>query len=156
MEDAHSFIYIAVMNYLPTMEFSHPKRCRCRHAFQFRVHGLTGLVGRQHLPLWQYTCRQQCFSSNSLSGSLCRYWADIDTQLRRVAYEKRIKVRLLISCWGSSQPLMFPFLKSLATVHDPRSKLDIQVVSSSPGHWLVDADDDILTGSLLVLLLSSC
>lgn len=26
MEDAHSFIYIAVMNYLPTMEFSHPKR----------------------------------------------------------------------------------------------------------------------------------
>lgn len=27
MEDANSFIYIAVMNYLPTMEFSHPKRC---------------------------------------------------------------------------------------------------------------------------------
>lgn len=26
MEDAQSFIYIAVMNYLPTMEFSHPKR----------------------------------------------------------------------------------------------------------------------------------
>ncbi|XP_075892721.1 5'-3' exonuclease PLD3 [Nelusetta ayraudi] len=81
MEDAHSFIYIAVMNYLPTMEFSHPKR----------------------------------------------YWADIDTQLRRVAYEKRIKVRLLVSCWASSQPVMFPFLKSLSTVHDPKSKLDIQV-----------------------------
>lgn len=27
MEDAESFVYIAVMNYLPTMEFSHPKRC---------------------------------------------------------------------------------------------------------------------------------
>ncbi|XP_023147938.1 5'-3' exonuclease PLD3 [Amphiprion ocellaris] len=81
MEDAQSFIYIAVMNYLPTMEFSHPKR----------------------------------------------YWADIDTQLRRVAYEKRIKVRLLISCWGSTQPIMFPFLKSLALVYDPKSKLDIQV-----------------------------
>ncbi|XP_022049843.1 5'-3' exonuclease PLD3 [Acanthochromis polyacanthus] len=81
MEDAQSFIYIAVMNYLPTMEFSHPKR----------------------------------------------YWADIDTQLRRVAYEKRIKVRLLISCWGSTQPVMFPFLKSLASVYDPKSKLDIQV-----------------------------
>lgn len=26
MDDAQSFIYIAVMNYLPTMEFSHPKR----------------------------------------------------------------------------------------------------------------------------------
>ncbi|XP_041851462.1 5'-3' exonuclease PLD3 isoform X2 [Melanotaenia boesemani] len=81
MEDAQSFIYIAVMNYLPTMEFSHPKR----------------------------------------------YWADIDTQLRRAAYEKRVKVRLLISCWASTQPVMFPFLKSLASVHDPKSKLDIQV-----------------------------
>ncbi|XP_003968741.2 phospholipase D3 [Takifugu rubripes] len=81
MEDAQSFIYIAVMNYLPTMEFSHPKR----------------------------------------------YWADIDTQLRRVAYEKRVKVRLLISCWASTQPVMFPFLKSLASVYDPKSKLDVQV-----------------------------
>ncbi|XP_034723202.1 5'-3' exonuclease PLD3 [Etheostoma cragini] len=81
MEDAQSFIYIAVMNYVPTMEFSHPKR----------------------------------------------YWADIDTQLRRVGYEKRVKVRLLISCWASTQPIMFPFLKSLASVYDPKSKLDIQV-----------------------------
>ncbi|XP_059187993.1 5'-3' exonuclease PLD3 isoform X2 [Centropristis striata] len=81
MEDAQSFIYIAVMNYLPTMEFSHPKR----------------------------------------------YWADIDTQLRRVGYEKRVKVRMLISCWASTQPIMFPFLKSLASVYDPKSKLDIQV-----------------------------
>lgn len=81
MEDAQSFIYIAVMNYLPTMEFSHPKR----------------------------------------------YWADIDTQLRRVGYEKWIKVRLLISCWASTQPVMFTFLKSLASVYDPKSKLDIQV-----------------------------
>uniref|UniRef100_A0A3B5B1K3 5'-3' exonuclease PLD3 n=1 Tax=Stegastes partitus TaxID=144197 RepID=A0A3B5B1K3_9TELE len=81
MEDAESFIYIAVMNYLPTMEFSHPKR----------------------------------------------YWADIDTQLRRAAYERRVKVRLLISCWKSTQPVMFPFLKSLASVYDPKSKLDIQV-----------------------------
>ncbi|XP_071352810.1 5'-3' exonuclease PLD3 [Trachinotus anak] len=81
MEDAESFIYIAVMNYLPTMEFSHRKR----------------------------------------------YWADIDTQLRRAAYERRVKVRLLISCWANTQPVMFPFLKSLASVYDPKSKLDIQV-----------------------------
>ncbi|XP_037325069.2 5'-3' exonuclease PLD3 [Pungitius pungitius] len=81
MEDAESFIYIAVMNYLPTMEFSSPKR----------------------------------------------YWADIDTTLRRVAYEKRVTVRLLISCWGSTKPVMFSFLKSLASVYDPKSRLDIQV-----------------------------
>lgn len=81
MEDAQSFIYIAVMNYMPTMEFSHPRK----------------------------------------------YWASIDTQLRRIAYEKRVKVRLLVSCWASTQPVMFPFLKSLATVQDSKSKLDIQV-----------------------------
>uniref|UniRef100_A0A667ZUL5 5'-3' exonuclease PLD3 n=1 Tax=Myripristis murdjan TaxID=586833 RepID=A0A667ZUL5_9TELE len=81
MEDAQQFIYIAVMNYVPTMEFSHPKR----------------------------------------------YWADIDTQLRRMAYEKRIKVRLLISCWANTQPVMLPFLRSLASVQDHKSKLDIQV-----------------------------
>ncbi|XP_056139309.1 5'-3' exonuclease PLD3 [Lampris incognitus] len=81
MEDANQFIYIAVMNYLPTMEFSHPKR----------------------------------------------YWANIDTQLRRMAYERRVKVRLLISCWASTQPVMLPFLRSLASVQDPKSKLDIQV-----------------------------
>lgn len=61
-------------------------------------------------------------------GLRYRYWADIDTQLRRVAYEKRVKVRLLISCWASTQPVMFPFLKSLASVQDPKSKLDIEVV----------------------------
>lgn len=78
--------------------------------------------------------------SYSACGAPCRYWADIDTQLRRVGYEKRVKVRLLISCWASTQPVMFPFLKSLASVYDPKSKLDIQVVRSSswPGvlwHW---------------------
>ncbi|MEQ2195656.1 5'-3' exonuclease pld3, partial [Xenoophorus captivus] len=55
------------------------------------------------------------------------YWADIDTQLRRSAYEKKVHVRLLISCWHHSPPVMLPFLKSLASVHDFRNKLDIQV-----------------------------
>ncbi|XP_019717186.1 phospholipase D3 [Hippocampus comes] len=81
MEDAKSFVYIAVMNYMPAMEFSHPRR----------------------------------------------YWADIDTQLRRVAYEKHVQMRLLISCWSNTPPAMFPFLKSLASLYDPKAKLDIQV-----------------------------
>ncbi|XP_057685077.1 5'-3' exonuclease PLD3-like [Corythoichthys intestinalis] len=81
MEDAQSFIYIAVMNYLPTLEFSNSKK----------------------------------------------YWGEIDTQLRRVAYEKRVKVRLLISCWSNTSPAMFSFLKSLDALYEPKSKLDIQV-----------------------------
>lgn len=61
----------------------------------------------------------------------CRYWADIDTELRRVAFERAIHVRLLISCWDSTSAVMFPFLRSLASVQDSKSKLDIQVVSDS-------------------------
>ncbi|XP_048024463.1 5'-3' exonuclease PLD3 [Megalobrama amblycephala] len=78
--DAQQFVYIAVMNYLPTMEFSNHKR----------------------------------------------YWTDIDTQLRRVAYERKVHVRLLISCWESTNPIMFPFLRSLASLQE-KNKLDIQV-----------------------------
>ncbi|XP_060733601.1 5'-3' exonuclease PLD3 [Tachysurus vachellii] len=90
INDAQEFVYIAVMNYLPTMEFSDPKR----------------------------------------------YWAAIDTELRRVAFERAIHVRLLISCWNSTSPVMFPFLLSLASVQESKSDLDIQVkifiVPSSP------------------------
>uniref|UniRef100_A0A8C1BZW3 5'-3' exonuclease PLD3 n=1 Tax=Cyprinus carpio carpio TaxID=630221 RepID=A0A8C1BZW3_CYPCA len=78
--DAQQFVYIAVMDYLPTIEFSSHKR----------------------------------------------YWADIDTQLRSVAYERNVRVRLLISCWENTNPIMFPFLHSLASLQD-KSKLDIQV-----------------------------
>ncbi|KAF7699209.1 5'-3' exonuclease PLD3 [Silurus meridionalis] len=81
ISDAQQFVCIAVMNYLPTMEFT----------------------------------------------SFKRYWADIDTELRRVAFERKIHVRLLISCWDSTSPLMFPFLRSLASVQDSKSNLDIQV-----------------------------
>lgn len=81
--------------------------------------------------IYQLKAKGCPFVDNWACGSFCRYWADIDTQLRRVAYEKRVKVRLLISCWANTQPLMFPFLKSLASVYDLKSKLDIQVVGGS-------------------------
>ncbi|KAK1150771.1 5'-3' exonuclease PLD3-like [Acipenser oxyrinchus oxyrinchus] len=81
IEDARDFVDIAVMNYLPTMEYSHPKR----------------------------------------------YWSAIDSELRRAAYERRVRVRLLISCWPHSEPTMFPFLRSLAAINDRKSRLDIQV-----------------------------
>ena len=68
-------------------------------------------------------------SSNSVSGAPYRYWDEIDTQLRRAALDKRMKVRLLISDWAHSQPFMLPFLKSLASIHEPKLHLDIQVVS---------------------------
>ncbi|EHB18342.1 Phospholipase D3 [Heterocephalus glaber] len=81
VDNARSFIYIAVMNYLPTMEFSHPRR----------------------------------------------FWPSIDDGLRRAAYERGVKVRLLISCWGHSEPSMRSFLLSLAALRDNHTHIDIQV-----------------------------
>ncbi|KAJ7303846.1 hypothetical protein JRQ81_011354 [Phrynocephalus forsythii] len=81
IEGAREFVYIAVMNYLPTMEFSHPKR----------------------------------------------FWPVIDDHLRKVAYERRVRVRLLIGCWKHSKAEMFPFLKSLVAVKDDRTHLSVEV-----------------------------
>ncbi|XP_002723308.2 5'-3' exonuclease PLD3 [Oryctolagus cuniculus] len=81
VDSARSFIYIAVMNYLPTMEFSHPRR----------------------------------------------FWPAIDDGLRRAAYERNVKVRLLVSCWGHSEPAMRAFLLSLAALRDNHTHSDIQV-----------------------------
>ncbi|XP_055410356.1 5'-3' exonuclease PLD3 isoform X2 [Bubalus kerabau] len=90
VDNARSFIYIAVMNYLPTMEFSHPRR----------------------------------------------FWPAIDDGLRRAAYERGVKVRLLISCWGHSDPSMRAFLLSLAALRDNHTHSDIQVKL-----FVVPADD---------------
>ncbi|KAM7057587.1 5'-3' exonuclease PLD3 isoform 1-T5 [Molossus nigricans] len=81
VDTAQDFIYIAVMNYLPAMEYTHTRR----------------------------------------------FWPAIDDRLRRAAYERGIKVRLLISCWGHSQPSMRAFLHSLAALRDNRTHYDIQV-----------------------------
>ena len=98
---------------------------------------------------------------DSASGAPYRYWAEIDTQLRRAAFLKAanagpaLQVRLLISDWAHSQPFMPPFLKSLASIYDPKHKLDIQVVSGCPRtsanqheSW-VDAEDHLDIGNYI-------
>ncbi|XP_063173277.1 5'-3' exonuclease PLD3-like [Candoia aspera] len=42
-----------------------------------------------------------------------RFWPVIDDALRTAACDKRVKVRLLISCWQHSRQSMFVFLESL-------------------------------------------
>ncbi|XP_053577736.1 5'-3' exonuclease PLD3 [Bombina bombina] len=81
IDDAKKFIYISVMDYTPTEEYSHPKR----------------------------------------------FWPEIDDHLRKAVYEKRINVRLLISCWKNSNPAMFPFLTSLAALNSTKSHYNIEV-----------------------------
>ncbi|XP_053253672.1 5'-3' exonuclease PLD3 isoform X2 [Podarcis raffonei] len=81
IDDADEFVHIEVMSYLPTMEFSHPKR----------------------------------------------FWPVIDDHLRKVAYERRVRVRLLVGCWRHSKANMFPFLRSLAAMHDVRTHYNMEV-----------------------------
>ncbi|XP_048378320.1 5'-3' exonuclease PLD3 isoform X1 [Stegostoma tigrinum] len=56
-----------------------------------------------------------------------RYWPDIDTRLRKAAFERKVKVRLLISCWSHSNPSMFPFLQSLAALKSRERLLNVEV-----------------------------
>ncbi|XP_070620883.1 5'-3' exonuclease PLD3 [Erythrolamprus reginae] len=81
IEGAQEFVYVSVMNYLPTMEFSHPRR----------------------------------------------FWPAIDDHFRRVAYEKRLRLRLLVGCWRHSKADMFPFLRSLAALRDNRTHYSLEV-----------------------------
>ncbi|XP_067831250.1 5'-3' exonuclease PLD3 isoform X2 [Heptranchias perlo] len=56
-----------------------------------------------------------------------RFWPAIDTHLRKAAFERRVSVRLLISCWQHSDPSMFPFLESLAALKSKWKPLDVEV-----------------------------
>uniref|UniRef100_A0A8C3KU17 5'-3' exonuclease PLD3 n=1 Tax=Calidris pygmaea TaxID=425635 RepID=A0A8C3KU17_9CHAR len=82
IDAAEDFVYVAVMSYLPTTEFSRPER----------------------------------------------FWPAIDDRLRKAAFERRVKVRLLAGCWRHSRATMFPFLKSLAAVADNRTGYSVEVV----------------------------
>ncbi|XP_078389576.1 5'-3' exonuclease PLD3 [Cetorhinus maximus] len=81
IDDAEHFVYVAVMNYIPTTVFSHPQR----------------------------------------------YWPDIDTHLRKAAFERKVRVHLLISCWLHTNPTMFPFLRSLAALKSGKKPLNVEV-----------------------------
>ncbi|KAM3595130.1 uncharacterized protein V6R79_018573 [Siganus canaliculatus] len=56
-----------------------------------------------------------------------RYWPFIDDAIRMAAFERNVKVRMLISCGMDSDPAMLPFLKSLASMDSPHERISIQV-----------------------------
>ncbi|KAK9533524.1 hypothetical protein VZT92_008636 [Zoarces viviparus] len=56
-----------------------------------------------------------------------RYWPFIDDAIRTAVFERRVKMRMLISCGRDSNPAMLPFLKSLASMDSPHQKISIQI-----------------------------
>ncbi|XP_037550629.1 5'-3' exonuclease PLD4 [Nematolebias whitei] len=56
-----------------------------------------------------------------------KYWPIIDDALRTSAFERKVKIRMLISCGQSSDPAMLPFLQSLASMNYPEHHISIQI-----------------------------
>ncbi|XP_037602245.1 5'-3' exonuclease PLD4 [Sebastes umbrosus] len=56
-----------------------------------------------------------------------RYWPFIDDTIRTAAFERKVKMRMLISCGRDSDPAMLPFLQSLASMDSPHQNISIQI-----------------------------
>jgi len=56
-----------------------------------------------------------------------RYWPDIDDHVRRLAIDKGIKIRLLVSHWNHTPPAMISFLKSLTDISNAYPTVDVEV-----------------------------
>ncbi|CAL8286187.1 unnamed protein product [Lota lota] len=56
-----------------------------------------------------------------------RYWPVIDNVIKRAAFEREVKVRMLISCGRDSNPAMLAFLQSLASLNYPPLNVRILV-----------------------------
>lgn len=58
----------------------------------------------------------------------CRYWPAIDNALRRAAFNHRVQVRLLVSCWAYTDPAMLHYLRSLRALNNPNVHISVDVV----------------------------
>lgn len=56
-----------------------------------------------------------------------RYWPVIDDAIKRAAYERKVGIRLLVSCGRDSDPIMRLFLQSLDSLNSPTDDISIQV-----------------------------
>ncbi|XP_025968291.1 5'-3' exonuclease PLD4 isoform X1 [Dromaius novaehollandiae] len=56
-----------------------------------------------------------------------RYWPAIDNALRRVAFDYKVPIRLLVSCWAHTDPAMLHYLRSLRALNNPRINISVNV-----------------------------
>lgn len=141
MGGAREFIYASVMEYFPTTRFSHPARWvwagpRRPRGVEVRCAG--GQLLARFLscrdPRSPTACRQgPCWPKDPDPPSR-RYWPVLDTALRTAAFDRGVRVRLLVSCWPHTDPSMFPDLRSLQAFSNPAAGVSVDVVRTcSPG-----------------------
>uniref|UniRef100_I3K2H2 Phospholipase D family member 4 n=1 Tax=Oreochromis niloticus TaxID=8128 RepID=I3K2H2_ORENI len=56
-----------------------------------------------------------------------RYWPVIEDAIKTAAFERKVHIRMLISCGRDSDPDMLPFLQSLASFDSPQQHISIQI-----------------------------
>ncbi|XP_008819674.1 phospholipase D4 [Nannospalax galili] len=56
-----------------------------------------------------------------------RYWPVLDNALRAAAFNRGVRVRLLVSCWSNTDPTMFPYLRSLQSLSNPSAGISVDV-----------------------------
>ncbi|KAK7904994.1 hypothetical protein WMY93_017601 [Mugilogobius chulae] len=56
-----------------------------------------------------------------------KYWSDLDDAIRAAAFDRRVKVRMLISCGRDSNPKVLPFLQSLAALDSHFLHISIKI-----------------------------
>ncbi|XP_072246787.1 inactive phospholipase D5-like [Leuresthes tenuis] len=67
-----------------------------------------------------------------LSSSTQRYWSRIDGLLREALILRKVRVRLLISCWEKTQPLTFNFIWSLRSLCMEQSNCSLEAKFFNP------------------------
>lgn len=56
-----------------------------------------------------------------------RYWPVIEDAIKTAAFERKVNIRMLISCGLDSDPDMLPFLQSLASLDSSQQHISIQI-----------------------------
>ncbi|XP_029981787.1 phospholipase D4 [Sphaeramia orbicularis] len=56
-----------------------------------------------------------------------KYWPVIDDAIRAAAFDRKVRIRMLISCGRDSDPSMLPFLQSLASMDSPHQHISIKI-----------------------------
>ncbi|KAL1422217.1 hypothetical protein MTO96_022349 [Rhipicephalus appendiculatus] len=57
-----------------------------------------------------------------------RFWSVIDDALRRAAIENGVRVRLLVSKWSKTKPVMWNFVESLASLNTTNISIEVKAM----------------------------
>ncbi|KAH7940007.1 hypothetical protein HPB52_020215 [Rhipicephalus sanguineus] len=66
--------------------------------------------------------------SRPSDSEACTLWSVIDDALRRAAVENGVRVRLLVSKWSKTKPVMWNFVESLASLNTTNISIEVKAM----------------------------